>query len=221
MSEDLDELGLDAPSAAPRRGRREAAMPSVGVLGGDAQWSVMQLLRRAAVDVAEVEAAPKQISENLAARFHFGMSSLRAGALGSVRGLLQLVQAALSGRVAKYGIWTAEDGAFFDAQRPEIDPYGFASKAEVEAYRAAHLAALVKLLKGISTLVLPLSSVRAVQDSDGTVYPKLMPGAKPPRGAKPVAIEYDLETMDADFTALHAALQAFKPGLVIRLLIRS
>jgi hypothetical protein len=219
MGEDLDHFGHDAPSAAPRRMRGVAVMPSVGVLGGDVQWSVLALLRRAGVDVAEVEAGPKQISESLATKFHFGYGSVRAGALGSVRAVLQLVQAAAAGRVAKYGIWTAEDGSFFDAQRPEVDPYGFASKADVTAYRAAHLAALTKLLKGISTLVLPLSFVRALQDVDGTVYPRLMPGAKPPRGAKPALTDYDLETIDADFAALHAILVAFKPGLVLRLVI--
>jgi hypothetical protein len=219
MSEDLDEQAHDAPSAAPRRIRGVAVMPSVGVLGGDAQWSVMPLLRRAGVDVAEVEAGPKQISDSLAARFHFGYASVRAGALGSVRAVLQLVQAAAVGRVAKYGIWTAEDGSFFDAQRPDVDPYGFASKDEVLVYRAAHMAALVKLLKGASTLVLPLTFVRALQDVDGTVYPKLMSGAKVPRGAKPALTDYDLETIDADFAALHAALVGLKPGLVIRVVV--
>jgi hypothetical protein len=219
MSEDLDELGHDAPSAAPRRVRGVAVMPSIGVLGGDAQWSVMRLLRRAGADVAEVEAGPKQISDSLAEKFHFGFASVRAGALGSVREVLQLVQSATAGRVAKYGVWTAADGTFFDAQRPDVDPCGFVSKADVLAYRAAHLAAVVKLLKGISTLVLPLSSVRALQDVDGTVYPKLLAGAKPPRGAKPAAIDFDLETIDADFAALHAALMAFRPGLVVRLVV--
>lgn len=219
MTEDLDELGHDAPSATPRRMRGVAVMPSIGVLGGDADWSVMQLLRRAGVDVAEVEAGPKQISESLAARFHFGTASVRAGALGSVRAVLQLVQAAVAGRVAKHGIWTAEDGSFFDALRPDVDPHGFASKADVTAYRAAHLAALLKLLKGISILVLPLSFVRALQDVDGTVYPKMMPGAKPPRGAKPVLADYDLETIDADFATLHAMLVSVRPGLVVRLVI--
>ncbi|GLS86079.1 hypothetical protein GCM10010873_10530 [Cypionkella aquatica] len=210
------------PEAASRRPRKDAGLPAIGVLGGDGTWSVMALLRAAGISVAEVEPAPKQINETLAARFQFGYASARCGTLGDLRQILQLVQAATGGALPKNAVWTAADGSFIDGFRPAIEPYGFASKAELASYRAAHLACVLKLLQGVTTLVLPLRTATGFIDaSDGTAYPALPAGAKLPRGCKLEPVVYNAETMTLDFAALHAALKALSPSLVIRLVVAS
>lgn len=208
------------PETLARQARKEGSLPAVAVLGGDAAWSVLALLRKAGVEVAETEAAPKQINADLAARFCFGMASVRSGALGDLRAVLQLMQAAAGVWAPKNWVWTDADGSYIDGLRPRIDPYGFAVKADLVAYRAAHLAAVAKLLAGVTTLVLPLGQMAGLVDTaDGAVYPMAVAGAKLPRGCKLVPTVYTAETMTADFAALHAALTALRPGLVIRLVI--
>jgi hypothetical protein len=205
---------------ALERPARRVRMDTTGVLGGDANWSVAAILRAAGIDVADAEPPPKQISEQLAARYHFGHASARCGALGNVRQVLQLVQAATGAHVPKNGVWTAPDGSFIDGLRPDVDPYGFASKADAAIYRAAHLAAVLKLLHSLTVLILPLRNMEGlVDDADGTVYPAKPAGAKLPRGCKLVPTAFSMDTTDADFAALHAALAKLRPGLAIRLVI--
>lgn len=208
------------PQTHARRARKEVSLPEVAVLGGDAKWSVLSLLRAAGVEVAETEAAPKQINAELAARFCFGKASVRCGALGDLRAVLQLVQAATGVWAPKNWVWTGSDGSYIDGLRPGIDPCGFGAKADLVAYRAAHLAAVAKLLAGVTTIVLPLRRMTGLVDAaDGAVYPMAVAEAKLPRGCKLVPTVYTAETMAADFAALHAALMALRPGLVIRLVI--
>ncbi|MDB5663935.1 hypothetical protein [Cypionkella sp.] len=208
------------PGVVSRRVRKDAGLPAVGVLGGDAVWSVAACLRSVGLKIADVEPAPKQISETLAARFQFGFASARCGALGDLRQILQLVQAATGVRQPKHWICTAPDGSFMDATRPGIDPSGFASKAELVVYRETHLAAVLKLLQGVTTLVLPLSKVMGLVDAaDGWVYPAQVAGTKLARGCKLEPTVYAADTMVDDFATLHAALITVNPALTIRLVV--
>lgn len=212
--------GQVSPQTLTRRARKEFSLPAVAVLGGDAVWSVLVLLRAAGVEVAEIEAAPKQVNADLATRFCYGMASVRCGAMGDLRAVLQLVQAATGVWMPKNWVWVGADGSYIDGLRPRIDPYGFAVKADLVAYRAAHLAALAKLLAGVTTLVLPLDQMAGLVDAaDGAVYPEMVAGAKLPRSCKLVPTVYTVEAMAADFAALHAALKRVNPGLVIRLVV--
>ncbi|MCB6176732.1 hypothetical protein LHP98_01140 [Rhodobacter sp. Har01] len=203
----------------PSATRVQMSNRRIGVLGGDPQLSVAAALRRAGLDVADAEPPPKQMNDAQLARFGFAAASVRAGRLGDVRHLLQLVQEATGERQPRHWVWKDAAGRFFDGLRPGLDPAS-ADRAEVESCRRAHLAALGGLLAQLDDLVLPLCRTAGVFDAaDGTVYPGPVPGARLPRGCKLVLAAHSLADLEADFQALHACLTALRPGLRLHLVV--
>lgn len=199
--------------------RGSAGKGALGVLGGDGMMPVAALLRAAGVAVIDAEPPPLQTPDDLARRYGFGFASVRCGALPTLRQVLQLVQSALGGTLPERWIWTDAAGGFIDALRPGIEP-PCPTRAEVEANRRAHLAAVAGLVAGAETLVVPLASVEALAEpAHGTVYPSPIPGSKPPRGVKPVAIAFDATAMDADMAALLGLVRGVNPGVKLRVLV--
>ena len=72
----------------------------------------------------------------------FGVFSARYGNLYTVAQLLQLFEEAFDGRVMAETAWKRPDGRFVDPYRPQVEPSGFASAAEVVEARKVHLAAV-------------------------------------------------------------------------------
>jgi len=206
----------DDTETGGRAARSGSAETGLAVLGGDAAFSLTQLLRRAGLAVRDVEAAPKQVSEALAARFHYGLASVRAGRLGEVRLLGQLVAQAFSLAVAPKSFWKQPDGTYVDALRPEVDPVGLSDLVQAEAYRRAHLEALAGLLRSAETVILPLDRLTALRDpASDMLYPRPPEGVRVPKTLKPHRAS--AADLDAAFGALHAGLS--RPGLTLWLTV--
>lgn len=205
----MTETGSGAPLIEP-----------VAVLGSGPDGSVAGILRRCGLNVLDAEPGPKQLSDSLAARYGFGLASVRAGRLGNLRRIRQLVEEALTGRRMAHGLWLQSDGTVIDGARAECDPVGMPDVAAATIYREAHLEALRRLLSATRTLVLPLWTVAGVSDpSDGTVFAAAPSTVQVPKSLKLKAHRSDARGLDEDFAALHAVLKAVRPDLLIRVVI--
>lgn len=185
----------------------------LSVLGGDPALS--QALRRGGALVADAEPGPKQASAALLAQFHYGLSSARAGALGDVRLLAQLIAAARG--EAGPVFWPQPDGTLVDAARPGVDPAGLPDLATATAYRQAHLTALARLLAETETLVLPLGAPALLCDpASGQVFPRPPAGLHAPDWPEARMSARDL---DAGFARLAEGLEALNPRLQLCLIV--
>lgn len=206
QDDDRDTAEAEAPLSA-----------AVAVLGADPGFSLARLLRRGGLAIADAEPAPKQASEALACRFHFGLASARAGTLGEVRRIADLLAQARSLVMPESGFWPQPDGSFVDGWRPEVDGAGLPDLAKARAFRRAHLGAVAQVLTTSDTLVLPLLHVTALRDpATGSVFAEPPPGVAHPDPPRHRAEAADL---DAAFARLHAEAQAAHPGLRLHLVV--
>lgn len=195
---------------------RSLPVGSVAVLGGDAVWPLAQILRSGGVVVLDGEPAPKQVEPALAARYGFGAASVRAGTLGNLRLVAQLLRRA-EGQGGPV-VWTDADGKPRDALRAGVEPAA-ESVAEVEANHQAHMSVLRAVLAQASLLVVPLRDVALVEDAGGTLLAAPPPGMTPPKGGK---VKAAAKKADADGQAMDeimAILTRLRPGSQVRLVV--
>lgn len=89
----------------------------------------------------DAEPAPKLLSEDQARDFNYGIFSFRTGNIYTARMLRQWLSYAFEGEEPPVEHWE-QNGRFYDPLRPGIEPEGFADLAELQASRAALLAAI-------------------------------------------------------------------------------
>lgn len=114
--------------------------------------------------------------EEAAEGFNYGTFTARFGNIYTARQLLQLLLRAYGLFEAADQIWEESDGRFKDPFRPNIQPGGFASRAEFSADRAQHYAAVRAAVENLNVLAFTLGLTEAWIDLvDGAVYP-ICPG---------------------------------------------
>lgn len=137
---------------------------------------VAKHLTRNGFGVLVTEAAHPIISEEVAAEYHYGMFSARYGNLYTARQLRQLLLRAYGEFTPQETAWRNPRGEWLDPFRPQIQPGGFASEAELLADRRQHLAAVRAAIEGLTVFVFTLGLTEAWEDKrDGAVFP-LAPG---------------------------------------------
>lgn len=161
----------------------------------------------------DVEPAPAGWASEDARRHGFGLFSARYGNIYTARQLLQLALEALGRRAPQDRVWE-KGGRFFDALRPSVDPAGHATEAAVLGLRAAHLAAVRKLLGEIDVLVFTLGLTETWEASaDGTAYPVApgtLAGAFDPARYRFRNLRYP--EIRADMEAFRALLHEINPA---------
>jgi hypothetical protein len=178
-------------------------------------------LRRAGIEVLDVDPPPEGISATLAARYGFGHASLRAGRLDHLRQVRQLVEAALSDWRPRNAVWLQPDGSLIDGLRATVDPHGLADPAAAHAYRDAHLAAARRLFTTARVLILSPSTTTGLFDpDDNCLYPDPPETVTLSEGLRLSRLRATPEDLDADFAAIHATLRAHNPDLHLHLMIR-
>jgi hypothetical protein len=126
-------------------------------------------------NVLDVEPAPTGLDESKRQSYGYSLYSGRYGNIYTTRQFRQLVEEAFSDEPQDLMIWE-NDGRFFDALRPNIEPNGFASRAEVIEARAYHMERLRKLFLEVDLFVFTLGLTEAwVHTASGRVVP-LAPG---------------------------------------------
>jgi GSCFA family len=126
-------------------------------------------------NVLDVEPAPFGLADDKRPSYGYSLYSGRYGNIYTTRQFRQLIEEAFSDEPQEILIWE-KDGRFFDAVRPNIEPTGFASRAEVIEARAYHMECLRKLFSDVDMFVFTLGLTEAWQHSaSGRVVP-LAPG---------------------------------------------
>ena len=109
-------------------------------------------------------------------RHHYGMFSARYGNIYTARQLHQLVQRAYGRFQPLEDAWVEPDGGVLDPFRPNVEPHGFASVAEMHADRAQHLSAVREMFETLDVFVFTLGLTECwASREDGAVFP-LCPG---------------------------------------------
>ncbi|MGH1453155.1 MAG: GSCFA domain-containing protein [Paracoccaceae bacterium] len=121
------------------------------------------------------EKAHPIIADQVARAFGYGVFSARYGNLYTTRQLLQLARRAYGEFQPKEDIWEVE-GGFIDPFRPNIQPDPFATRAEFDAAREVHFAAVRQMIEEADVFVFTFGLTEAwVSKDDDAVFP-LAPG---------------------------------------------
>lgn len=132
-------------------------------------------LRSAGLHFLLTEAPHPLLSPQEAADYQYGTYTARYGNVYTTRQLLQLAQRAYGHFSPQEDLWL-ENGRFIDPFRPRIQPAGFASRAEYQADRTQHFAAVREAFETLDVFVFTLGLTEAwASVADGAVFP-LCPG---------------------------------------------
>ena len=173
------------------------------------------------------EPAHPLFDDALAHRFGYGLFSARYGNLYTPRQLLQLLHRAYGQFEPLQSAWPRgdaprpEESRVVDPFRPQIQPDGFTSPAELAADREVHFAAISRAVEQMQVFVFTLGLTEAWEDSrDGAIFP-LAPGV--------AGGVYDPETVRfrnfdevetaADLTAALGFIRAKNPAVRIVLTV--
>jgi len=132
-------------------------------------------LRAAGCTILDAEPAPRAMSDVLARRFGYGLFSGRYGNIYTARQMRQFLEEVADGEADPRHVWE-NDGAFRDAFRPNVEPEGLGSVAEVLLHRDYHLERTSRMLRKADLFIFTLGLTEAWEDvKTGRVYP-LCPG---------------------------------------------
>lgn len=171
-------------------------------------------LRQGGFRYLDAEPAPTVLPAERHSDFGYGMYSARYGNVYTTRQLLQLLQRALGEFTPVEQAWRHRDG-WIDAFRPTIEPEPMASVDEVEALRAAHLAAVRSLFESADLFVFTLGLTEAwLSRRDGAAYP-VCPGTQGGQfdPALHAFANLDYTEVMADLEAFIARARSMRPEL--------
>ena len=136
------------------------------------------------------ETAHAVIPPDLAKKHNYGMFAARYGNIYTARQLNQLLQRAFGTFTPDTSGWSSADGkSVVDPFRPQIQPDGYLSDAELEADRTFHLKCVRRAIEEMDVFIFTLGLTEAwVRVSDGAVLP-LAPGVAGGR-YDPKAVEF-------------------------------
>lgn len=166
------------------------------------------------------ETAHPILDPAIAERFHYGVFSARYGNIYTARQLLQLFQRA-------YGTFTPADdcweqgGRFFDPFRPQIQPNGFATRAEYDSDRVQHFAAVRRAFEEMDVFVFTLGLTECwVSSEDGAAYP-VCPGTAAGvfDASRHAFVNFSVDDVVADFSAFLEALRSVNPTIRVVLTV--
>jgi hypothetical protein len=196
------------------------AQERVATAGSCFAQHISNRLSRIGFNYHVVEAG-EHLSADLRKAFNYGVFSARYGNLYTSRQLLQLFQACFAGREVAEAVWQRADGRYVDALRPQIDPEGFATEAEVHEQRTLHLAAVRRMFEECDIFVFTLGLTETWRArSDGTVYP-LAPGVAGGEHdpARHEFVNLDIHDVMADMEAFLDGLRAINPKVKVILTV--
>lgn len=105
-------------------------------------------------------------------RFNYGTYSARYGNIYTPRQLVQLFERAFGSFEPSEENWLNDTGKFVDPFRPNIEPDGFASEAELINDRRQHLAKVRLMFETLDVFVFTLGLTEAWRSKvDGAVFP--------------------------------------------------
>lgn len=145
---------------------------------------------------------------------NYGTFSARYGNIYTARQLTQLIERAYGRFTPAEAPWVMSDGSVRDPFRPQVQPGGFISVAEMKTDRAQHLAAVRKMFETLDVFVFTLGLTECWESlEDGAVFP-LCPGVE---GGEFDPARYAFRNQDAaevvaDMDRFVTALREVNPG---------
>ncbi|GLS86077.1 hypothetical protein GCM10010873_10510 [Cypionkella aquatica] len=181
---------------------------------------VGRALRKNGFNVQDGEPAPSHIPADDLTTYGYGMYSARYGNIYTTRQLRQLLDEAWGDAPAFDAIWQ-KDGRFYDALRPNIEPNGFASEADVRTARAEHLAKVRAVFTAADVFIFTLGLTEAwFHKPSGQVYPTA-PGTIAGKFDDKIHgfVNFRLAEVRADLVAALTRLKALNPNLRVLLTV--
>ncbi|RVT49481.1 GSCFA domain-containing protein [Rubrivivax albus] len=185
----------------------------VATLGSCFAQHIARHLQRSGCTYHVTEPAPPGLAPEAAQARQYGLFSARYGNVYTVRQALQLFDRAFGRFQPRAQAW-ARGSRFVDPFRPQVEPEGFASEAEVQQAREAHLACVRTLFETSEWLVFTLGLTEAWRDrEDGAVFP-LAPGVAGGRydPAQTEFVNFDVDAVRSDLATLVERVQDVNPG---------
>ncbi len=176
---------------------------------------IAKALERSGYSYFVSERAPEGMSAEMAQAGNYGVFSARYGNLYTARQLLQLVRRAYGEFTPEDNAWLRDDGRYNDPFRPQIEPDGFATIAELERSRDDHFQAVRQIVKQADVFVFTLGLTEGWRRrSDGAVFP-LAPGTA--GGAFDLDryefVNFRTDEVIADMAAAITEMRRRNPGL--------
>lgn len=177
---------------------------------------IAKRLNREGFNYFTPESAHEVLPAAVAKAMNYGTFSARYGNLYTTRQLLQLAQRAYGEFSPAEDVWDEGD-RLIDPFRPNIQPGGFATRAEYDADREQHFAAVRRIIEESDVFVFTFGLTEAwVSKEDGAVFP-LCPGAAG-GSFDPARHEFKNFSVDevvADFAAFLDLMKAKNPGVKV------
>ena len=165
---DAEDFHLDAlytPKVRLRPGMR------IATAGSCFAQNIATYVRASALELVEAEPAPAVMPAETARRYGYGLFSARYGNVYTARQLRQLLEDAEEARLHEEAIWR-RGASWIDALRPNIEPEGFASEAELCAFRRDHLRRVRAMFDSTDVFVFTLGLTECWADRpSGRVFP--------------------------------------------------
>ncbi|MBC2651539.1 GSCFA domain-containing protein [Novosphingobium aerophilum] len=174
---------------------------------------IARYLSRSGYNYYVTELGHPVLPEAVRKAHNYGLFSARYGNIYTARQLLQLWQRAFGLMSPTEDCWQEGEECFLDPFRPTTQPGGYVSRAELEADRSQHLAAVRRMFETLDVFVFTLGLTEAWRSiQDGAVFP-LCPGTE---GGTfdPARHEFYNQTVDdviADMDQFITALLAVNP----------
>ena len=139
---------------------------------------IARYLRNSGYNYFVAEPGHQILPESVRNAHNYGLYSARYGNIYTARQLLQLYQRAFATFRPEEDCWQQAEDCFLDPFRPTTQPGGFVSRAELEADRNQHLAAVRRMFETLDVFVFTLGLTEAWRSrKDGAVFP-LCPGTE-------------------------------------------
>lgn len=147
----------------------------VATMGSCFAQHISRTLAASGINFLSTEPAPPELTPAQASARGYGMFSARYGNVYTVRQAVQLFDRAFGQFTPIEQVWKKGE-RFVDPFRPQIEPEGFASAAEVLEAASLHLKAVREMFTQADWLVFTLGLTEGWRcKKDGAVYP-LAPG---------------------------------------------
>ncbi|MCL6697303.1 GSCFA domain-containing protein [Sphingomonas sp. NSE70-1] len=182
---------------------------------------IARYLKNSGYNYYIAETGHPHLSEPALQANNYGLYSARYGNIYTARQLRQLIERAYGRFSPSESCWQEAEDKYLDPFRPTAQPGGFVSRAELEADRAQHLAAVRSMFETLDVFVFTLGLTECWRSKvDGAVFP-LCPGVE---GGKfdPETHEFynqDVDDVLEDLTVVRGAICEVNPDAEIILTV--
>ncbi len=203
-----------APKVALRPGLR------IATAGSCFAQNIATYVRASSLTLVEAEPAPALMPQEIARRHGYGLFSARYGNVYTARQLRQLLEDAETATLHDEALWRRGD-AWIDALRPNIEPEGFTSEAELCAFRRDHLRRVRAMFAETDVFVFTLGLTECWADRrTGRVFPTapgVLGGHFDPN--RHVFVNQSFAEVHEDLTEAIARMRRWNPDLKVLLTV--